>query len=141
TLGIAVLSACSKEAPKADSTPVAQAGAANTGSGAGYDPTTHVATIVAKDFAFLAPDTIPGGWTTLRMVNDGPSLHHASLLRLDAGKTMADLAESMKNPGPPPSWLVAVGGPNAADPKTESNATINLAPGNYVFLCFVDIPD
>ncbi len=42
---------------------------------------------------------------------------------------------------PPPKWMVSVGGPNAPDPKAESNATLNLKPGLHVMLCFIDIPD
>jgi hypothetical protein len=37
--------------------------------------------------------------------------------------------------------LVDVGGPNAPDPGSESDATFDLQPGNYVVLCYVDIPD
>jgi uncharacterized cupredoxin-like copper-binding protein len=32
-----------------------------------------------------------------------------------------------------------VGGPNAAAPGVESNATVMLEPGNYALICFVDI--
>jgi hypothetical protein len=74
-------------------------------------------------------------------VNDGPSLHHLIIMRLDSGKTVADLGEAMKKQGPPPPWAVIVGGPNAPDPTQESNATLDLQPGNYVLLCFVDLPD
>ena len=44
-------------------------------------------TIHASDFAFTAPDTISAGVTTFYLVNDGPGLHHALLVRLDSGKT------------------------------------------------------
>ena len=136
----AALSGCSKEAPKADSAAISQA-AAPAAPVAAYDPTSRVATVIAKDFAFEAPDSVPAGWTTFRMLHEGPNLHHLVLFRIDGGKTMADVQAVLKNPGPPPAWLVEVGGPNAPDPKTESNATIELQPGNHVMLCFVDIPE
>ncbi len=41
---------------------------------------------------------------------------------------------------PPPSWIVPAGGPNAADPGGSSNATVNLEPGNYMFVCFIPDP-
>jgi uncharacterized cupredoxin-like copper-binding protein len=139
----AVLSGCGKETPKGDSAAVAQSGAAVTpaAQAAAYDPTSRTATVIAKDFAFEAPDSIPAGWTTIRLVNDGMNLHHAVLVRLEGGKTLADAEAAMKNPGPPPSWIVPVGGPNAPNPKSEANATVELQPGNYVMLCFVDIPE
>ena len=140
-LSAAALCACSqKEAAKPDSTPVAQAGASASTSQASFDPSTRVAVVHAKDFAFDAPDSITAGWTTFHLVNDGPSLHHVQLVRLDSGKTAEDFAAAMKNPGPPPRWAVFVGGPNAPDPGSQIDATVNLAPGNYMMLCLVDIP-
>src|SRR5439155_16126532 len=67
-------------------------------------------------------------------------LHHAQIVRIDSGKTVADLAAARNNPGPPPRWIVEVGGPNAPDPNGQSDATVNLEPGQYAFICFVDIP-
>src|SRR5213596_276554 len=46
-------------------------------------------TITATDYAFGMPDTIPAGLTTFRLVNQGKELHHASLVRLGAGKSAA----------------------------------------------------
>ncbi len=145
----ALLSACSQqEAAKTDSSKVAQAGtpgsassASSAASAASFDPTTHVAVVHAKDFAFDAPDTVTAGWTQFHLVNDGPNLHHVQLVRLDSGKTAQDLGAALKNPGPPPRWAVFVGGPNAPSPGTESDATVDLRPGNYVVMCMVDIPD
>ena len=97
-------------------------------------------TVRARDFVFDAPDQIPAGMTTFRFVNDGPGLHHLVVIRLDSAKTMADLQKALQAPGPFPSWAVTMGGPNATDPQTEGNGTIELAAGNYVLACFVDIP-
>ena len=140
-----VLCACSQnEAAKSDSAGVAQAGAADAAaaspSQASFDPTTHVAVVHAKDFAFDAPDSITAGWTTFHLVNDGPNIHHIQLVRLDSGKTAADLEAALKNPGPPPAWMTFAGGPNAPSPGRQADAMINVQPGNYVLLCFVDIP-
>jgi uncharacterized cupredoxin-like copper-binding protein len=76
------------------------------------------------------------------MVNEGAVLHHVQLVRLDSGKTFADMQAAMQKPNAaPPAWIVSIGGPNGADPKSATNATVNLSPGNYAMLCFVDIPD
>jgi len=141
----ALISACTaKEPAKTDTTTAAQAGAPTSApaSKASFDPATHVAVIHAKDFSFDAPDSVTAGWTTFHLVNDGPGLHHASLARLDSGKTVADLEAALKNPNaPPPKWVTFVGGPNAPDPSTESDATFDLPAGSYAVMCFVDIPD
>ncbi len=101
----------------------------------------NVVNVEARDFAFVAPDTIPAGVTTFQLTNDGPSLHHLQVVRLDSGKTASDLMKAMKNPGPPPRWAVFVGGPNAPNPKAQSNATLDMTAGSYVLLCLVDVPD
>jgi len=124
--------ACAKSEQKAasDSGAVQQAAAAS--------PT--VVNFQAKDFAFTGPDTISAGETTIDLTNQGPSLHHVQLVRLDSGKTAADLQAAMKHPGPMPAWAVFVGGPNAPDPGAQSNATMKLDPGHYVVVCLVDQP-
>jgi len=141
---VSALSACSsKDSASTDSAKVAQAGAlaaATPTSRGSFDPATHTVTIYAKDFAFESPDSIPAGMTNFHLVNDGPNLHHVQLVRLDSGKTAADLEAAMKNPGPPPKWAVFVGGPNAPNPGAALDATMDLPEGNYVMLCMVDIP-
>jgi len=134
------LCACSqKEAAKPDSAAVAQSAA--PAAAHGFDPATHTATVHAKDFSFDAPDSLPGGWTTFHLINDGPNFHHIQLVRLDSGKTVQDLGATMKDPNTPlPRWAVFVGGPNAPSPGSASDATVNLQPGNYALICVVDIP-
>jgi uncharacterized cupredoxin-like copper-binding protein len=99
-----------------------------------------VVTVHAKEFAFDAPKTIAAGMTSFRLVNDGKQLHHLTIMKLEKGKTLADLQAAMKNPGPPPTWLVSVGGPNAAVPGGSVEATLNLEAGNYVMACFIPSP-
>lgn len=99
----------------------------------------------AKDFAFQGPDTIQSGMTTVVLHNDGPSLHHLMLVRLDSGKTVADLkaAFAALKPGMdmPPSWAVPSGGVNPPMPGAETRATFMIRPGNYAVVCVVDVPD
>lgn len=99
-----------------------------------------VVTVTARDFAFEGPTEIPAGVTTFRLVNAGQTLHHMQLVRLDSAKTVTDLVAALKNPGPPPAWALFVTGPNAPSPGGESNATIDLAAGQYAVICLVDIP-
>jgi uncharacterized cupredoxin-like copper-binding protein len=100
-------------------------------------------TITASDFKFDAPDSIPAGLTTFNLVGVGPELHHMQILRLEQGKTLADLQAAMKNPGPPPAWVSFVGGPNASVPdgKTATSVTAIVKPGNHVLLCLIPSPD
>jgi hypothetical protein len=127
--GVAALAAVAACAPKdkAPETPPA--------------PTTpNVVTVHASDFALDVPATLPAGMTTFKLVNNGPNLHHMVIARLDSGKTYDEAKAALSKPGMPPMWLVPVGGPNAPDPNTESNVTLDLKAGNYVAFCVVDIP-
>ena len=103
----------------------------------------RIVTVSASDYAFEAPDSIPAGMTTFRLLNAGPELHHVQLVRLDSGRTMKDLMEGLKHAhtGPLPGWMVAVGGPNAPAPQAAADATLDLAPGNYAIICMIPSPD
>jgi len=102
----------------------------------------NVVSITASEYKFDMPDQIPAGLTTFKLTDAGKELHHATLIKLDSGKTAADFANGMKNmkPGtPPPGWMIPSGGPNAAAPGGSSELTMVIQPGNYAVVCF--IPD
>lgn len=101
----------------------------------------NVVEVTAKDYAFMMPDTLPAGPTTFHLVNQGPSIHHIQVMRLEEGKTMADFAKVNLEKGPPPSWVVFVGGPNAPVPGSSSDASLELTAGNYVVLCVIPASD
>ena len=103
-------------------------------------PAPQKADFHAVDNMFHGPDTISAGMTTFTLTNGGTVLHHIQFVRLDSGKTMADLEAALKVKGPPPAWAVEVPGPNAPDPTKVSNLTMDMAAGNYAVVCFVDIP-
>ncbi|MEP6495543.1 MAG: hypothetical protein ABJF01_22845 [bacterium] len=108
-----------------------------------------VVTITATDYAFAGPAEIPAGLTTFRLVNNGHTLHHAQIVKLNAGKSAADFAQayvtSFGASGPEhggrPSWALALGGPAATDPGQTGEAIANLEPGNYALICDIVLPD
>ena len=98
-------------------------------------------TVTASDYSFAAPDTIPAGLTELRLLNRGTEMHHAMLVRLDAGKTMADLFAAMQPDSPLPAWAHEAGGPNTPGPGGESNAIVRLLAGRYAMICVIPSSD
>ncbi|HVH09800.1 MAG TPA: hypothetical protein VM736_08385 [Gemmatimonadales bacterium] len=104
-------------------------------------PGPTVVTITATDYAFAAPDTIPAGITTLRLINDGREPHQAGLIEVDSGRTTAEALAAIMKLGPPPQWTVFVGGPDVVLPGDTATATQALEPGRYVLVCFVPSPD
>ena len=70
-------------------------------------PAANVVTITATDYAFGAPDTIPAGLTTFRMINPGREPHQA-VVAGGAGKTFAELEAAL-----------------LAEPKSDVTATLS----------------
>ena len=120
---------------------------ANTTADSGVAPVAASAaanevTITASEYKFDAPAEVPAGLTNFRMVDSGKEVHHATLIKLDSGKTFQDFMNGMKamKPGThPPGWVIPAGGPNAAAPGGSSALTMVMEPGNYAIVCF--IPD
>jgi hypothetical protein len=104
-----------------------------------------VVTLTAVDYAFEAPDTIEAGLTAFRLVNEGSQLHMAQLIKLEGDKSLADFlvayTEAFRTTGPRPPWAPRYGGPGAAEPDGSSNATQYLEPGNYAWICIMNVPD
>ena len=105
---------------------------------------SNVVTVVANDYAFDMPTSIPAGLTTFRLVDKGKEPHHFFVMKLDQGKKASDLFAALKAmgpaAGPPPTWMRPVGGPNAAAPGAETNATLTLEPGEYAAFCVIPTP-
>jgi hypothetical protein len=97
----------------------------------------NVVTIVARDYTFDAPDTIPAGWTIFEYRNEGKESHEAILRRIPAGHTAAEALAAASAPGPFPGWLEPSGGPNVIGPGVNSRVMEKLSPGTYVWLCFI----
>ena len=115
--------------------------AACTTADAAPERAPNVVTVRAMDFAFELPDTIAGGLVTLRMVNDGPDLHHVYVVKLEDGHTATELLQSMGSHAPPPAWARELGGPNAVVPGDTSDVTVDLPAGNYAFICVIPAND
>jgi uncharacterized cupredoxin-like copper-binding protein len=100
-------------------------------------------TVRTRDFVFLdLPDTIPSGATNIRLLNEGPDLHHVWLVRLEEGKTVADLMKAMGTThGALPAWAVDVGGPNTPVPGESTAATLDLEAGRYALICVIPAKD
>src|SRR4029077_2537530 len=92
--------------------------------------------IVAGDFTFTAPDTVAAGVTSIVLVNQGKEPHQAVVMRIDSGKTPAEVQAGMMG-NTIPSWMSFPGGPNGAMPGDSTNATATLTPGNYMLVCFL----
>ena len=134
------LVSCKSDRPVADA-PSTAGTAASPASAPATAPEARPVTVTATDFALNLPASIPAGAVAFQLLNHGKELHQAQIIRLEDGKTVADLEKAMKAHGPPPSWMKFVGGPNGIAPGQETTSTATLAPGNYAMLCLIPGPD
>jgi len=131
------------------------------------EPSSYVAEYVARDYAFVGPTELPSGWVTIRMANEGLEHHFVFLTLLPEGKTIRDyVADVGENFGSVweqlqsgavdkagagamlgellPEWYasaVSMGGPGLVAPGRVGQATMRLAPGNYVIEGYVKTAD
>ncbi|HMI57257.1 MAG TPA: hypothetical protein VK511_04370 [Gemmatimonadaceae bacterium] len=99
-------------------------------------------TVVATDYAFEAPDQVPSGMMTVHLVDNGAELHHVAFIKMNDGKTIADIEQSLKSKGPMPMWAIDRGGVNPPRPGGGMASTTQmLEPGNYALLCFIPSAD
>jgi hypothetical protein len=99
------------------------------------------AVFTAVDFGFQGPDTLPAGKSKITLKNDGKELHMLALVQLLNGKTFEDAQAFIdKNgiSGKPPSWAKNAGGVKPVKPGDTGSAGVNLEPGNYLMVCFIN---
>lgn len=95
-----------------------------------------VAEIRLKDFSFTVP-TLTAGTHVFHIVNDGPELHEAQMIKLDEGQTLADFMATQV-PGYTGEHVGhSIGGSGALSAGEDNYWPVTLEPGNYVLICFV----
>jgi hypothetical protein len=128
--------------------------------------TAHLVEVIARDYAFDAPDEIPSGWTTFRLKNEGKEHHFLLLQHLPEGKTLEAYIDEIGQPFDSvwhelqggldkaeagallgqllPEWWASVkqmGGPGFVAPGGVAETSVKLEPGTYVMECYVKTAD
>ena len=97
--------------------------------------------IVASDYAFEVPETVPAGEVTFELSNTGAEFHEATLFQLSEGVTVDQLGEILASTEPPPAGaappFTGMSGINAVSPDVTQLGTFDLEAGDYAWLCFV----
>jgi hypothetical protein len=97
----------------------------------------NVVTVVATDYAFQSPASVPAGLITFQLANHGHEVHMMGLIRLENGRSIPELLTILAKNQPQPAWAVDFGGPNAVSPGDTSNSTSLLPAGHYVLICWI----
>jgi hypothetical protein len=131
-VSVLVLTACeraSQETPDTTQAPAAASGAPNE------------MMIMASEFAFEAPDSVPAGMMRVQLMNHGGEMHHVIFARIDSGHTQEELFKELAGDKPFPSWAHVAGGPNTPPPGGTTETTIDLVQGQYVLFCVIPSSD
>ncbi|NOT10175.1 MAG: hypothetical protein HOP28_18430 [Gemmatimonadales bacterium] len=93
-------------------------------------------TITLSDYDFALSGPVSAGKHIIKIENTAEQPHELLLVKLEPGKTVADVAKwSEKMQGPPPG--VPFGGITPISTGINNIVTVELAPGEYGLLCFV----
>lgn len=112
------------------------------GCGSQSQATIPGVTMVAKDYAFEAPQTVPIGLVSITLDNQGKEDHQINIARLRDGVTREQITQALQ--GPPDQLLPLlsfVGGVNTIAPGKQQTVVVNLPAGEYMGFCFVASPD
>lgn len=162
---VLVPAACQETEPAMDDAEVTEEVAAEKSSPEGE---AHVIEVLAADYAFGAPDSIPSGWITVRLNNEhAEEIHEIVLTRLPEGVTYQDWeetlpvwdrmsermqageisgAEEVYGAAAPllPGWfgdIEEVSGRGLVSPGRTTEKSVRLEPGTYAMVCYVKSPD
>ena len=113
------------------------------GSSATAAPGGQNVAVTAKDFAFDLPPSIPAGVVNITLTNSGKEEHQAQLAKIADGKTMQEVVAALakQDSATALSIITFVGGPTGVAPGGTQTISANLAPGNYMAICFVTSDD
>jgi hypothetical protein len=124
------------ESPTTQATAGADGASSPTAEPAGAG--AHEVTIVGSEYAFEAPEQAPAGLITFSFKNQGAAVHHAQVVRLNAGVTFEQLmAAFQRGETAALPLIIPVGGPSLTDPGQTARVTLDLDPGVYALLCLV----
>jgi hypothetical protein len=106
-------------------------------------------TVVARDYSFELPATIPGGLVEVSLTNAGGEPHFVDIATMTPQATLPEVKGALS---PPPGSPVPAGSPGPAlferfagvstmDPGRTGKVTVNLSAGRYAFFCRLPSPD
>jgi len=101
-------------------------------------PPIRTVTVAGTDYAFQAPDTVPGGRTAISFQNRGRVPHELVMGLLKPGITVDQVLERLRTGGDPQEFLDTMIGVLIARPAQTSGGQllVDLVPGRtYAIVC------
>ena len=95
----------------------------------------HTLLISAYEYAFTAPDSVPAGVVTVRLVDRGKKAHQVAIGRLDDTSSLDRVMRSLVADKARTGGIRWVGGVESAIPGESSETILPLTSGRYVLMC------
>lgn len=108
---------------------------------AAESPAATTVDVTATEYEFDVPAEVAGGVVEMRFTNTGGLPHEFGLVRIEEGKTEADVKAVIESGEEPPEWMEDVAGVPGLSPGESVTVTRTLEPGSYVFVCFFPDPE
>ena len=125
------LSACAEDGDDEEDIGADQAAAGHT-----------VVDVTATEYKFELPSTtLRGGPTALHLVNNGEEQHELSFARIGEGHTLQEALDFEGDPEDAGLITDPSGDSGRIDPGEDIFVNVDLAPGTYGMVCFVEAPD
>jgi plastocyanin len=132
-----------RQAAEIGLTECAEGGEEDEGEGGDEEaaPGAAVVEVTATEYAFEpASTTLAAGLTALHLVNGGQEDHELSIARIADGHTLQEALEFEGDPEEA-GLIVEPTGHAFAEPGQDSYINVELVPGNYGMVCFVEAED
>lgn len=99
----------------------------------------NIIRIEAHEFKFTMPDTISAGYNIFRLINHGNLIHEGLIFKfLNDSFSINNYIDSVSAGIDFPSFGIDLGGPGMTTPYDSNEVIINLTPGKYGIVCWVD---
>jgi hypothetical protein len=97
--------------------------------------------VIAKDYVFDAPATVPAGITTIQLINQGADVHHITLHAMPEGRTVKEYFDATRNAGRAPAWVRQVAQTPTIPNGGETFVTLRMPAGRYILSCLIPAAD
>jgi uncharacterized cupredoxin-like copper-binding protein len=100
------------------------------------EPDLPLMRIVSHDYGYEMPARMPAGLVHVRLVNQGPDIHEAMVIRFTGAGSAAGYVDSVRADVDFPAFGEDMGGAGLAAPGDSTDVYLHLAPGRYAIVCW-----
>lgn len=97
--------------------------------------------VIAKDYVYDAPASVPSGIATIHLINQGVDIHHVTVQELPNGKSVKDFFDATRASGRAPAWSRNLAQTAQVPAGGEAFLAFRMPPGRYILSCLIPAAD